>query len=350
VRSRRVGLGAERRAVEFERVEGMRRVDYRIERSGDTLALRRRGGAAAADAPIAMPQAASLPAGLALLRVEPVLAEGAQEAPIVPIRIVQAGQGASRALQADLPREALRRVVLGRAADLTPGRALAGLDPGPPALTQAEAVMALAPPHRWRPPWDAAPEALAGEEDPVRLARALSDWWRQSPRPGPPVVVGVDAGSSPQRWAAAPRPAGSVLLLPSDAFPEPYGALRDELARAWSPGRVISELGEDPGVSLVVLASAEPPGLFGARLRGLARSPSLGGRLLVAWLLSGPVRPDLPGSLLADGRLAGLALAEDSLEARRHASRHLAELAAALGEGLGAGRPERLPGPFLWFF
>jgi hypothetical protein len=64
------------------------------------------------------------------------------------------------------------------------------------------------------------------------------------------------------------------------------------------------------------------------------------------------VREDLPGSLLAGGRLAAFGLAEGTVVARRGA----AEVVAALGSGLrtpAPGQPprvERLPGAFLWFF
>ena len=109
----------------------------------------------------------------------------------------------------------------------------------------------------------------------------------------------------------------------------------------------MGELPQRVAAPLVVLVSAEPPALFAARLRRLAREPALDGKLLAAWSLGGPVRPDLAASLIAEGKLAGIGIAEASLVAARRAAERLGELARAL-----AGRPrvEAAPGPFLWHF
>ena len=75
------------------------------------------------------------------------------------------------------------------------------------------------------------------------------------------------------------------------------------------------------------------------------------GRLLAAWPLSGPVRQDLPASLLREGTLAGLGLAEQGVVSGRGAALGLSALSDALRTGSGADRRvERLPGSFLWFF
>ena len=75
------------------------------------------------------------------------------------------------------------------------------------------------------------------------------------------------------------------------------------------------------------------------------------GKLLAAWCLSGPVREDLPASLLADGGLAGLGLAEASYVGRRNAVRHVGELSRALaGAAASDARVEELSGQFLWYF
>jgi hypothetical protein len=74
------------------------------------------------------------------------------------------------------------------------------------------------------------------------------------------------------------------------------------------------------------------------------------GRLLAAWSLAGPVREDLPRSLIEDGRLAGIGVAEPSLVARRHAEATLRTLRAALSTATEELRVEQLPGPFLWHF
>jgi hypothetical protein len=126
--------------------------------------------------------------------------------------------------------------------------------------------------------------------------------------------------------------------------------LRRQLEQAWRAGPVADGLPADSDVDLVVLVSAEAPGPFAVRLRELARESAMEGRLLAAWSLAGPVRQDLPASLLAEGRLAGLGLAEATLVGRRAALEQLAALGRSLSEARGEHRVERLGGPFLWFF
>jgi len=75
------------------------------------------------------------------------------------------------------------------------------------------------------------------------------------------------------------------------------------------------------------------------------------GKLLLAWPLGGPVRPDLPASLLSEGNLAGLALAEYTQIGRPRVLEAIGALRAALASAPAPGRrPEDLPGPFLWHF
>ena len=72
------------------------------------------------------------------------------------------------------------------------------------------------------------------------------------------------------------------------------------------------------------------------------------GRLLAAWSLAGALREDLAASLIGEGMLAGVGIAEDSLVARRETVKTIAELRAALARP--GRRVEQLPGPFLWHF
>jgi hypothetical protein len=347
VRSRRLDLDARGRAVAIERVEpgGGRR--YRFESSGGSWTARLEESPAPARAP-GGDSPAALPEGLATLRV--VAPDAAPvESLDVGLQLARDAGGTVRTMEARFPRATLQRLVLGREADLTPGQPLGGLAPLPPALGDVAAMMVLPDGVRWLPPWEAVPPLVPGEEDPLRLARALREWWGGADGPAPAAVVGVDAGRSPARWHAAPRPGrGSLLLLPSGAFAGSAGELRAGLAAAWKPGRVVEELPASIEGALVVLVSDEPPATFGERLHVLSGDARLDGKLLAAWCLSGPVRADLPGALLAAGRLAGVGLAEASVVLQRRTVEEVAELR----RGLAAenDRAERLPGPFLWYF
>jgi hypothetical protein len=96
--------------------------------------------------------------------------------------------------------------------------------------------------------------------------------------------------------------------------------------------------------------SAEAPDLLGARLRSLARSESFRGKLLAVYALSGPIRSDLPASLLAEGKLAGVGVAEASAVGRIAAAEALASLRGTIESGPSGRRVEAIRGPFLWFF
>ena len=138
-----------------------------------------------------------------------------------------------------------------------------------------------------------------------------------------------------------------MLWLPEEGFEGPWESWRSGLDEAWG-GRAVATLPAELRAPLVVLISGEPPGQFGSRLRRLASDERLRGRLLAVWCLSGEVREDLPASLLAEGLLSGVGLAENTLVARREAVRTVGSLRTALDSG--ARRAERLPGPFLWHF
>jgi hypothetical protein len=210
--------------------------------------------------------------------------------------------------------------------------------------------MVVPGPEHWIAPWERQRGHLRGEEDPLVLARTLGVWWGQEAEPRPAAVVGVDPARSPGRWAAAPTPdRGSLLLLPRGAFAGPLAQYEAALREVWPSGKVADEWTEQADLPVLVLVvSAEPPGSFADRLVAMARSRTLRGRVLAALCLSGPPRRDLPARLLAEGNLAGFGLAQASIETERQAGPALAAIAAALRAG--PVRPERLPGPFLWFY
>jgi hypothetical protein len=277
--------------------------------------------------------------------------EGPLESPGLVLRLESLVAGSPRHLEAEFPRPLLQRLVLGREVDLTPAQPLPGLSPLPGSLGDVSSVMVLPRAARWRAPWENDTPPRAGEEDPVQLARALGRWWASVGEGAPAAIIGVDPGRSPERWQTAPRPdRRTLLLLPSEAFVGPMSGWREELAGAWGPDTVVDALPDDPRGALVILVGAEPPASFARRLRELARDERMRGRLLAAWSLAGPVREDLPRSLLDEGQLAGIGLVEDSLVARRRAAGMMDALRRALAEATDADRVENLPGPFLWYF
>jgi hypothetical protein len=269
------------------------------------------------------------------------------------LRLVANPAGTPRNLDADFPRSLLQRLVIGRATDLTRGRPLQALGKLPPSLGTVEAVMTLLGASQRDAPWERPPIPLAGEEEPIRLARALGAWWSEDPA-GPQAVrsvVGTDFAISPGRWARAPRVAGETLLvLPEGAFPGSTAALRARLAATWPKSRVVTAVPAKFEASLVVMVSGEAPGVFAERLAELAERPALAGKLLAAWCLSGDVRQDVPARLLARTDLAGLGLGQSSVVDLRGAVRDLEAMSRSLAEKRGARRVETLDGPFLWFF
>jgi len=142
-----------------------------------------------------------------------------------------------------------------------------------------------------------------------------------------------------------------LLLLPEDAFPGLVAGVRGELARGWRAGKVASELPVGKAPDLVVLVSGEAPGLLGARLHDLAGREALRGRLLAVYSLAGPLRPDLPAHLMAEGRLAGLGVAEALPVGLPRLMERVLEFGRRLGSTSGRElRIEDVPGPFVWFF
>jgi len=350
VRSRKLYLGDSGRLTTVERVESSRFLRYGFQREGDLLKAKILAGAVVPDDAASTAAAAPPAEGLVRLSVVP---GDADNAPTERLRLEFFQGGAPRQLEADFPRSVLQRLVMGRIVDLAPAQPLP-LAPLPPSLGQVTAVMfQLGPVDRARP-WESSAAPGPGEEDPVRLARALNSWSRQGPpeQVGPPAVVGVDLGSSANRWRDAPRAAPSaVLLLPPDGFVGRSSGLRAELAAAWTVGPVVEALPDRLEAALVVTVSDEPSGLCASRVQDLAAHPAMKGKLLAAWCLSGEMRPDVPAGVVAGSELAGLGVASSTLVDRRHTSEDLAAFGRALASPLNeGGRIEQLEGPFLWFF
>jgi len=353
VTSRKIFLDASGKAVMFERVESGRLVRYRFEGQGKKRVARpvlsaaevRLDERAVVDADLS-----KLPSGLALFRAGEQLAVGSTarfESRRVRLRMDATVEGAPQTLHADIPRNVLQRLLLGPAADLARGRPLPGLSPLPEPLGKVDVLMVLLNPPRYAPPWSELSVPVPGEEDPARLARAMNVWWAAETGPTR-AVVGTDPRNSPFGWSNAPRPGNdAVLWLPGDGFPGPAARLRDGMRRAWRAGPVVSAFPSDAATSLIVLVSGEAPDRLAARLRSLARDPAMSGKLLAVWPLAGDLRPDLPASLLGEGRLAGLGMADRSVVGQRDAAGALSRMSAALS---GSTRVEGLPGPFLWFF
>ncbi len=289
-----------------------------------------------------------LPPGVALLEVRAAPAS-AQESPTLRVVLHSAPAGFPVRLENDFPRPILQRLVMRLESDITPGVSVPGLAPLLPAsLGPVEALLVVQDAEDGAPPWRNEGRVRPGEEDPARLARALNAWWRAAPL-SHAAAVATDPVRSPGRWNRAPRSGGgALLLLPENGFPRSAARLREDLAAAWTAGGVVSALPARVEPDLVVLVSQEPPEVFARRLRRLSREPAMRGKLLAAWCLSGPVRPDLPASILAEGGLAGLGLAEPSVVLVRAAPQRLGRLATALRED--ERRVERLPGPFVWFY
>ena len=148
-------------------------------------------------------------------------------------------------------------------------------------------------------------------------------------------------------WAGAPRPTSKTLLvLPEEGFAAPFSELRGEIAAAW-PGPVASTLPRKLP-EMVVLVSAEDPGVVSGRLARLAARPEMKGKLLAGWSLIGPLREDLPARLLGSG-IAGFGLASGNAGDLRRAPELLGRFGDALPKK-GERRAEAYPGPFVWLY
>lgn len=344
--SRRIVVDSSRKLRFVERLEEGRLLRFRLDREGALLRARR---IAVGLPPAEARRAASvpLPEGLATLEASssnPAEGERAEVA-----FVVRGDAKAERSLA--VPRPVLERLILGRRADPTPGEPLPLLASPGEIAGDAATLMVLAGPGVASPPWERDDAAWSAEEHPLRIAAALGSWWRAA-APRPAVVVGTDATRSPARWRDAPRVSGqALLLLPAEAFPETTSARRAELQGVWQQTR--SEGGSLPaGVPpVVVLVSAEPPGVLGNRVRALASDPAMAGRLLAVISLAGPIRSDLPASWLAEGRLAGVGIAEGPLAGASRAVEGLAAFSKAVAAAPVSGvRAEEIGGPFLWTY
>ena len=381
--SRRLILDDTRHASRIERVEDGRFVRYRIDRQGSSAktvpageslpaasarealgpASRLAGGAGDAGAAAGGSAAGSQPPatppeGLVLLEIGATAvgadtAAGADRTETASIKVRIKAPG-GRELEAGIPRAVLERLVLGHEADLAPDKPLPGFSPSEKILGGLQRLMVTVQSDLELPPWAGAAAALPGEEDPVTIASALERWWENETqaRIPPTVVVGTDAARSPGRWTAAPPPpAKALLLLPDGAFPGPAAGLREKLVSVWKGGDVVSSLPAGRTTGLVVLVSAEAPGLLGDRLRRLARDPAMSGKTLAVWPLGGAVRADLPASLLAEGNLAAVGLADWTPIGLPRTFDAIASLGAALSApGAQGRRVEDLPGRLLWFY
>ncbi|NIM00527.1 MAG: hypothetical protein GTN89_06565 [Acidobacteria bacterium] len=345
--ARAVHFDGDGRPRRFERFERGRRWSYAFEGAANGVRAVRSDDATPAVAS-AVPETVELPEKLALLRIDP---EGRSD-PASPTVSLRLQAPAAEPLDATVPRWVVQRLILGREADLAHDPSLPGLAPLPPGFEDIESLMVLgreAVNHR---PWEHAIAPLAGEQDPQRVAAAIDDWWDAPgalPAPGG-TVVGIDWTTSPERWAAAPRPGSKALLvLPPDGFPHGTEDLAKRLADVWTAGRV-SEKADPGSQALILLISAETPELFAARLRAIAAAPSMQGKLLAGWSLAGPVRADLAPWILQETSVAGVGIAEGSVVSRRAAVEQLARIARELASRGSTDRVESFAGPFLWHF
>jgi hypothetical protein len=356
-RSRLEILFLDGRARVIERYEDARFLRYAMERQGAGLVTRLMAEAplppsAAAARPPDEP-AAPLPAALATLEVLPAPSGTAasEETPAIRLRLRSPGRPD---VEAAFPRPLLQRLVLGPQADLAAAKPLAGLGSPQQVLGTASRLMALMGPADSLPPWIAAAGAVPGEEDPATLGPAIANWWASRSAitgPHPAVVLGTARARSIRRWEKAPAPvSGAVLLVPDGVFPGPFATLERDIASAWGAGARVKTVEAGKTLDLVVLASAEPPALLGARLRALSRDPAMKGKLLAVWPFAGPVRADLPGSLLEEGNLAGVGVREWSPVGLRRIVEEIGSLSRMASTPRGAARGEDLAPVLAWYY
>jgi len=342
-RSRRRIPDVEGKMPVFERFEDGRRLSYRLEPF--ELGVKAVSATAqipdealgveppAQDAPIAVPP------GLAMLQV--IAPRTPEPTATVTLR-VRTSDGRDRS--AEVPPALLQRLTLGRTFDLNPQKPLPAFTPASQLLGEARTLMIAAGAAERLPPWAMTGSAPPGEQDASRLARALCAWWSQSTPPEPAsAVVGVEPVSSLTRWAAAPRGDGGVAVLaPDDAFPGLTDAARARLAMLPASA---------PASRVVLLVSAESPGVLGRRLRALATDPAFSGKIVAVVALGGAPREDLAASLLAERQLRAIGIFEAGPVGIPEAIDAAATWAKAAGaEGAKGKRVEELPGPFTWFF
>jgi len=334
------------KAPVFERVEEERFLRYRFDRDGNnlraTVAAAVPGGPTfGVPSPPEAPSAA--PPALIVMDLPPPVEDAAPgarfEAAAVRVRL----RGADvRERVAPLPRSLLQRLVRGREVDLSPDRPLQAFTPAAEMLGRSRALMVFQSAEEARAPWSGPKSPRPGEEDAARLAAALTQWWSADPASSARAVCGTDPVASPARWDRAPRLDGTLAVLaPESAFPAQAAALRSGLLG----------LPDGASASLVVIVSAESPGVLGRRLRALAIDPAFAGKTLAVASLGGPLRADLPASLLAEGRLAGLGVYDAGPVGFQESIEEIVRFAGSAGsDGSKGRRVEELAGPFTWFY
>jgi hypothetical protein len=268
------------------------------------------------------------------------VADDRTETPTVAVRLRNA---AGRERTAAIPRALLQRLLRGRELDLSPEKPLQAFTPATDVLGSSPALMVLQSQDESRPPWSGPIPARSGEEDAARLATALTRWWLADQTATARAVVGVDALASPVRWAKAPPLDGPVAVIAEG------GALPGQ-SLAMAAG--LQGFPSSPASARVVMVvSGESPGVLGRRLRVLATDNELAGKTLIAVCLGGPLRADLPASLLGEGKIAAFGLYDAGAVGFRGAIAEAAAWATLAGGGAAKGkRAEDLPGPFTWFY
>ncbi|UCF67162.1 MAG: hypothetical protein JSV80_15505, partial [Acidobacteriota bacterium] len=355
--SRLVEVGPEGRALLFERYEQSRALRYRFERTEQRLIARPAGPLGLADELKQRPVPAARDRSTPSEPERPATLEIAASGDPATLRVTLTAAD-QRELTADVPRSLLQRAVLGPRADVSRGLPLAGLAPFPDAAGSPPAVIVWSRADQQRVPWSSGPAeavgaaSIPGEENPLRLAEALNEWWREPRSRGPHAMIGTDRARTVARWQRAPRAENNaLLLLPEPGFTGLLSGFDEQLESLWKAGPVARELPSSALSQTIWLVSAEPPGMLAERLRKMARSPALEGRLLAVWSLAGPIREDLPAGLLAEGRLAGVGVSAWPPTGRRGIATALADLASAVAAIRDRDvRVETLPGPTLWFF
>lgn len=326
---------------------------HTLERNGDRWTARPVAVSATGLADLDGAPAYALPAGVALLRVG-LPADGARVGPTGALRLRLDGLvgGAAQTLETDFPRSLLQRLTLGAEVDPAPGRPLPGLAPLPPNLGTVETLLLAGPPGRFDPSGTPGRPLLAGEEDPVRLARALRRWWDATgTQEGTAAAVAFDPARAVDRLAAAPRPARAELRV-ARALADPADpALADRLRAAWPPAGELESGGGAPAADVLVVVGAIRPERWRAELRARGRGGALRGKLLALVPLAGALDAGDLAALADELGLAGIGVADTGLVGRRALPDELAAFRAAVAANGERGRPvQALPGPFLWMF
>lgn len=346
-RARRLIFDPVEKAPLFERVEEERFLRYRFVRTGNTLRATFAAaglGSQALGVPLPNPAPPAGPTAdltvMDLLSPDEEAALGARAEPAAVRVRVRSADGRERV--AALPRPLLQRLVRGREVDLTPDRPLQAFMPAAALLGTSHTLMVIQSADESRAPWSGPSSPRPGEEDAARLATALTQWWLTDPSSPARAVCGTDPVASPARFARAPRLDGTLAVVaPESAFPAQAAALRSSLLN----------LPDAAGAALVVIVSAESPGVLGRRLRALALDPAFAGKTLAVASLGGPLRADLPASLLAEGRLAALGVYDAGPIGFSRSIEEIVGFARRAGSDGSKGlRVEELAGPFTWFY